>query len=90
MSRWNVVLSVLLGFSSGMFAWYLSPRLAAAQQLGRTARVISAQKFILVDEHGVQAGIFGFDKNGRPEITLLGPDGNVIWSTELRTERIAH
>jgi hypothetical protein len=62
MNRWNVVLSLLVGFCGGVFAGYLSPRLVGAQELGRADGVISAQKFILVSERGVQAGIFGFDK----------------------------
>ena len=86
----NVLLSLLVGFCGGNFAQYLLPQLAHAQRPQQAERTISAQKFILVNDHGAQAGIFGFDKNGSPEITLLDSLGNVIWSTQLRAIPITH
>lgn len=86
----NLILSMLVGFCGGILAPYLSPKVVRAQEPRQSERVVSAQKFILVNDHGVQAGIFGFDKNGSPEITLVDPAGNVIWSTQLRAIPIAH
>jgi len=79
-----------LSVSAAAILRNILPQIARAQRPQQVGRTISAQKFILVNDHGAQAGIFGFDKNGSPEITLLDSLGNVIWSTQLRAILITH
>ena len=88
--RGNLILSIFLGFCGGLVAPYVSQKLAGAEEGRGVERVVSAQKFILVNDHGVRAGVFGFDKKGTPEIMLVDPAGNVIWSTRLRLIPLAH
>jgi hypothetical protein len=87
--RWNVVVSMIVGFAGGILAPYISGRSVDAQDLRQGGKVVKAQKFILLNEQGGTAGVFGFDKNGDPEITLFDERGNIIWSTQLRTQTLA-
>jgi hypothetical protein len=54
----NVLLSLLVAFCGGIFAQYLLPEFAHAHRPQQVERTISTQKFILVNEHGAQAGLF--------------------------------
>jgi hypothetical protein len=87
--RWNVALCMMVGFCGGILAPYVSGRLVHAQELSQSRKVVTAEKFVLINEQGASAGIFGFDSNGSPEITLLDARGNVIWSTKLRAQSLS-
>lgn len=88
--RGRVFFSMIVGFCGGIFAPYVSGRLVGAQEPRQTEKVVTAQKFVLVNEQGTSAGIFGFDEHGSPEITLLDAQGKIIWSTKLRAQMLSH
>jgi hypothetical protein len=43
---------------------------------------IRAQRFVLVNDDGKPAGLFGFDQDGRPNVILILLDktGKVLWN----------
>lgn len=88
--RSTLVLFMVVGFFGGILANFVSAKLVHAQEHPPAEKVVTAQRFVLVNEQGSSAGIIGFDKSGSPEITLFDAQGNVIWSTKVRTEKISH
>jgi hypothetical protein len=40
---------------------------------------IKAHSFLLVNDDGTPAGLFGFDKDGKANIVLLDATGKVVW-----------
>jgi len=80
---------MIAGFSGGILSFYISSRGVDAQELRQSEKVVKAQEFILLNEQGDAAGVFGFDKNGDPEITLFDERGHVFWSTELRMRTLS-
>lgn len=87
--KWNLAVSMIVGFCGGILAPYLSGRGVHAQELRQSGKVVKAQKFVLINAQGVSAGIIGFDNNGSPEITLYDEQGNILWSTKLRTQMLS-
>jgi len=87
--RWNLAVSLIVGFCGGILAPYLSDRSVHAQELRQSGKVVKAQKFVLINEQGLSAGIIGFDDNGLPEITLFDEQGNILWSTKLHTQMLS-
>lgn len=79
----NLALSLVAGLLGGIMSYNLSPRVLRAQEQPPPAKSISAQRFVLTDEHGSTAGVFGF-KDGKANITLFDSAGRAIWSTEVR------
>ena len=86
----HLALILAVGFLGGMLSSGLRARIVHAQQRSEPTGEVRAQRFVLVNARGAEAGAFGFDKYGTPEIVLLDADGHVTWSTKLRTERISH
>lgn len=86
--RGKVMAWVMLGFCGGILASYVLGKGAQAGEPRPNAKVVTAQKFVLVNDQGASAGIFGFDPNGSPEITLFDAQGNVVWTTKLRIETL--
>jgi hypothetical protein len=78
----NFELCILAGLFGGILSCALSPRLLRAQEQTPPPKSISAQQFLLTDEHGSTAGLFGF-KDGKPTITLFDSSGRVLWSTDV-------
>jgi hypothetical protein len=85
----HVVVSLIVGFCGGVLAPYVSGRRVHAQELRQSGKVVTAQKFVLTNEQGATAGIFGLDNNGSPEITLFDERGNIIWSTKLHAQPLS-
>jgi hypothetical protein len=83
--NWRVQLGLSLaaGLLGGVLSHYVSPELAHAAQVAPAApKEVRAQSFVLVNEDGSPAGLFGFDLNGRPNVRLFDRAGKVIWSTD--------
>jgi hypothetical protein len=87
--RASVMVWVIVGFCGGILAPYVLGKAVHAQEPRPKVQVVTAQKFVLTSEQGTPAGIFGFDTNGSPEITLFDAQGHVIWSTKLRMHTLA-
>jgi hypothetical protein len=87
--RSHMVVSMVIGFCGGILGSYISGQSVRAQELRQGAKTVTAQKFVLINEQGGPAGIFGFDNDGSPEITLFDERGNIIWSTKLRTQPLS-
>ena len=79
----NIGLSLIAGLLGGALSHGLSPRVLHAQEQTPSSKTISAERFVLTDEHGTAAGVSGF-KDGKPVITLFDSAGRVTWSTEIR------
>jgi hypothetical protein len=76
----NLGLSLAAGLLGGFLSYYLSPELVHAQTVIPPAKEIKAQRFVLVNDAGGTAGLFGFDDNGTPNVILYSKAGKVIWS----------
>jgi hypothetical protein len=86
--RMSWVLALVAGFLGGIASQYVSPALVRAQVRTTPMKVISARKFVLLNEQGTTSGVFGFDGNSNPSITLYDAQGQVIWSTKIRVQKI--
>ncbi|MGO9254948.1 MAG: hypothetical protein ACLQU1_01395 [Bryobacteraceae bacterium] len=68
------------GFLGGIVSQRIAPAPVRAQEQTRVPQEIRARKFVLVDEAGVDRGVFGFavNKKGQasPTIELMGPQGH--------------
>lgn len=78
----NLGLSLAAGFLGGFLSHYSLLRSVHAQAPIPAATEIKAQRFVLVNEMGAPAGLFGFDETGNPNVILLDKTGKVIWSTD--------
>ena len=76
----NLGLPIAAGLLGGFLAHYISPELVHAQTQAAPPKEISAQRFVLVNDDGKPAGLFGFDQDGQPNIILLDKTGKVLWS----------
>lgn len=64
----TTVLTLIAGLAGGVISHYLffpAPVLAEEPSLE-----IRAQKFVLVDENGAVRGVFGFGRDGSPELQV--------------------
>jgi hypothetical protein len=87
-------LSMAAGFLGALFFHFVSPLVAHAQDKARVqidvpGQELRAQKFVLVDAHGVTGGVLGFEADGTPTLTLLDKSGRMIWTSKLRAYPLA-
>ena len=75
----NLGLSLAAGLLGGMLSHYIFSEPVHAQVQTPPAKEIRAQSFVLVDDQGVPAGVFGFEKDGGASIQLMNKAGKVIW-----------
>jgi hypothetical protein len=75
----NLGLSLAAGLLGGILSHYVSPALVPAQTQAAPPKEITAQKFVLVNDAGLPAGVFGIE-NGSASIQLMDKDGKVVWS----------
>jgi hypothetical protein len=73
-------LSLAAGLLGGMLSHYVSLDFVHAQTQAAPPKEISAQKFVLVNDEGIPAGVFGIEKDGSASIQLMDRDGKVVWS----------
>jgi len=78
--RLNLGLSLAAGLLGGFLSHYVSPLLVHAQTQPAPPKEIKAQSFALVNKDGSPAGLFGFDRDGRPNVLLFDKTGKVVWS----------
>jgi hypothetical protein len=76
----NLGLSLAAGLLGGFLSHYISLESVHAAQV-IPAKEIRAQRFVLVNSDGGPAGMFGFDREGRPDIVLYDNAGKIVWST---------
>lgn len=76
----NLGLSIAAGLLGGFLSHYVPPELVHAQTQPAPPKEIRAQRFLLVNDDGSPAGLFGFDKDGSPTVVLLDKTGKVVWS----------
>jgi hypothetical protein len=76
----NLFLSLAVGLLGGCLSHYFFPESVRAAQIA-PPREIKAQSFALVNSDGSPAGLFGFDRQGHPDIMLFDNTGKVVWST---------
>ena len=76
----NLGLSIAAGLLGGFLSHYIPPDLVHAQTQAAPPKEIRAQRFVLVNDDGKPAGLFGFDQDGQPNVILLDKTGKVLWS----------
>jgi hypothetical protein len=76
----NLGLSIAAGLLGGFASHYVSPELVHAQAQAAPPKEIRAQRFVLANEDGSPAGLFGFDQEGKANVILLDKTGKVVWS----------
>jgi hypothetical protein len=76
----NIGRSIAAGLLGGVLSHYIVVDSARAQTQPVPSKEITAQRFVLTNDKGIPAGVFGFDKNGDASITLFDRSGKVIWS----------
>jgi hypothetical protein len=82
--KMHLGLSLAAGLLGGLLSHYVSPVLVHAAQAAPPPKEVRAQSFLLVNDDGSPAGLFGFDLNGHPNIKLFDRTGKVTWSTDVR------
>ena len=85
----NLGLSLAAGLLGGLLSHYSSVKPLLAQYPTASAKELSAQAFILVNDKGVPFGLFGFDAEGNAIIRLQDRSGKVIWSTKASPRPLA-
>jgi hypothetical protein len=75
-------LSLAAGLLGGLLSHYVSPELVHAAQAAPQTKEIRARSFVLVNGDGSPAGLFGFDRDGHPNVMLFDSQGKVVWSTD--------
>ena len=76
----NLGLSLAVGLLGGLISRYISPELVHAQTETVPAKEIKAERFVLVNEDGSPAGLFGFDQDGKANVILLDKTGKLVWN----------
>ena len=66
----SLVFAAPAGFLGGAVSHYVVPVSVYAQTQGTAPQEIRSRKFVLVDEKGVTRGVFGFGREGQPEIQI--------------------
>jgi hypothetical protein len=61
-----------------MSHYVFAPTQVHAQPPVQSALEIRAQKFVLVDENGAPRGVFGFQRDGTPELQRYGTGNDVL------------
>ena len=64
-NRFAIVLAFCAGMIGGTVTRYFAPAPVYAQT-SALPQEIRAQRFVVVDEHGVAQGVFGLESNGSP------------------------
>jgi len=82
----NLGMSLAAGLLGGFLSHYIALRSVHAQAPIPAATEIKAQRFLLVNETGAPAGVFGFDDTGNPNVVLFDKTGKVIWSADGRAK----
>jgi hypothetical protein len=77
--KMNIGLSLAVGLLGGLLSHYIPSGRVYAQTDTLPVREIRAHGFVLVNDDGSPAGLFGFDKDGKANIVLLDATGKVAW-----------
>jgi hypothetical protein len=75
----TTALGLIAGFIGGAMSHYVFvPTPVLAQPPVQSPLEIRAQKFVLVDENGTARGVFGFQRDGSPELQKYGTGNDVF------------
>jgi hypothetical protein len=81
-TRTTLALAIAAGFIGGVASQRILPTPVRAQEQASVPQEVRAHKFVLVDEAGVNRGVFGFNKEDSPRIQLMEANGR-IWGLTL-------
>ena len=79
-AKLNFGLSFAAGLLGGALSQHLFPGLVHAQNQATAQKEVRAKSFVLVNDKDQTIGVFGPDKSGTSSLTLLDPQGHVLWS----------
>jgi hypothetical protein len=74
-TRTTVAFAIAAGFIGGVASQRIMPTPVRAQEQASVPREVRAHRFALVDDAGVNRGVFGFNKDGSPRIVLMEANG---------------
>jgi hypothetical protein len=74
-TKTTIALAVAAGFLGGVASQRILPTPVRAQEQASVPQEIRAHKFVLVDDTGVNRGVFGFIRDGSPRIQLMDANG---------------
>ena len=77
-TKTTLALAVAAGFMGGIVSQRILPTPVRAQEQASVPQEIRAHKFVLVDDAGVDRGVFGFNWKGAPDIEMMDAKGH-IW-----------
>jgi hypothetical protein len=75
----TITLALASGLLGGTLSRYLTPTTVLAQVQSTTPKEIRAQRFTLVNEHGIVLGVFGTDESSNATIRLFDDGGREIF-----------
>jgi hypothetical protein len=79
-NKTTIALALTAGFIGGTISQHIGPSPVLAQDQASVPREIRAHRFVLVDDDGVNRGVFGFYQNRRagsfPGIEYMDASGN--------------
>ena len=80
----NLTMALAAGLFGGLLSRYVTPSPVYAQFQNFAPKEVRSQSFVLVNKQGATLGRIGFDRDGKPNITLFDENGKIIWSTSER------
>jgi hypothetical protein len=75
-TRTTLALAIAAGFIGGVASQRIMPIPVRAQEQASVPHEIRAHKFVLVDDAGVDRGVFGFNSKAAPDIEMMDPKGH--------------
>jgi hypothetical protein len=81
-TKTTIALAIAAGFIGGIASQRIMPVPVRAQEQTTVPPEIRAHRFVLVDEAGVNRGVFGFTKRDSPRIQFMEANGRT-WGVRL-------
>ena len=75
-TKTTVLLAMAAGYIGGLASNRFAPAVVHAQEQPSVPQEIRAHKFVLVDDNGVDRGVFGFNYKAAADIELMDLKGH--------------
>ena len=79
-TKTTIAVALAAGFLGGMVSQHIAPAPVYAQAPAPAPQEIRVHRLDLIDDNGVTQGVFGFNRNGNPEL-------QVKWKAGVMTAR---
>jgi hypothetical protein len=88
-TKTTIALAIAAGFIGGIASQRILPTPVRAQEQVSVPQEIRTHRFVLVDDNGVDRGVFGFDWKAAPDIELMDPKGHT-WVPRYQGNDLGH